>query len=246
MRIKDGIRAALRAAGLEVRRVSREPGRDAFEDMKRICRPSGRPVVFDVGANEGQTVANFRTAFPDATVHAFEPGMVAFEVLRTRHAATPGVELNNLALGARKESREFIENTHSVMSSFLETGPDGWGEERSRRALDVQTIDDYCTQKGIGHIDVLKSDTQGYDLEVLRGGLGMIRLGAVSFVLLEVTFAKLYEGLPRFDEIYGFLADNGYRLVAMYRTTFQGSVAGWTDALFVRADYAATHGLDRD
>ena len=242
MGLKNAVRAAFRAAGLEVRRTSREPGRDAFADMRRLCRPAGRPVSFDVGANEGQTVANF----PDTLIHAFEPGSAAFEALQRRYAVAPGVTLNNLALGARRESREFIESAQNVMSSFLETGPDGWGAERLRRTLDVQTFDDYCAARGIGHIDVLKIDTQGFDLEVIRGGLGMVGRGAIPLLFLEVTFAKLYEGSPRFDGIYGLLAATGYRLVAIYRTTFQGLVAGWTDALFVRADYATAHGLDRD
>jgi len=246
MGLKGIVRAAFRAAGLEVRRTSREPGRDAFADMRRLCRAAGPAVLFDVGANEGQTVTHFRAAFPDALIHAFEPGAAAFAALQRRHALTPGVTLNNVALGARKESREFIESDQTVMSSFLETGPDGFGTERSRRTLEVQTLDGYCAAAGVTRVDVLKLDTQGFDLEVLRGGLGLVARGAVPLVLLEVTLAKLYEGLPRFDAVYGTLADNGYRLVAVYRTTYQGLVAGRFDALFVRADYAAAHGLDRD
>jgi len=42
-----------------------------------------------------------------------------------------------------------------------------------KQRIDIQldTIDEYCGLAGIDHIDVLKSDTQGFDLDVLRGNL---------------------------------------------------------------------------
>jgi hypothetical protein len=49
----------------------------------------------------------------------------------------------------------------------------------------------------------------------------------------------MYKGSPPLDEIYRFLASNGFSLVAFYTFRFQHDCAGWTDGLFVHRDYRA-------
>lgn len=61
----------------------------------------------------------------------------------------------------------------------------------------------------------------------------MIEQRAVHFIYTEITFSDMYRGLPRFDEIYAFLADRGFALVSFYDFYYQHDRAGWTDALFV-------------
>jgi len=55
------------------------------------------------------------------------------------------------------------------MSSFLALGQDGWGDIVSQRQIELSTVDKYCLQHEIPSIDLLKSDTQGFDLEVIKG-----------------------------------------------------------------------------
>jgi hypothetical protein len=78
----------------------------------------------------------------------------------------------------------------------------------------------------------LKSDTQGYDLEVLRGASRMLSEKRIALIYLEVTFSRIYQGSPRFDEVYGFLADHGMALVSFYDMIYQHKLLSWTDALF--------------
>jgi hypothetical protein len=69
---------------------------------------------------------------------------------------------------------DFIENTNSDMSSFLELGPEGWGGVIQRIKVPVPTVDDYSAERGVEHIHLLKIDTQGFDFEAQtkcwRGG----------------------------------------------------------------------------
>src|SRR5437867_13004736 len=127
------------------------------------------PLIFDVGANRGQTIEQFRRYFERPLIHAFEPGRSAFAELQRRSAGISDLVLNNTALGARAESRSFLDNDHDDMSSFLEPSVTAWGEIKSRYPVDVITLDDYCEARGIGRIDILKIDTQGFDLQVLAG-----------------------------------------------------------------------------
>lgn len=178
--------------------------KDPYADMQRFVR-SENPLIFDVGANVGQTAETFRKRFKTAEIHCFEPGKEPFRELKTKADKMAGVKTVNSALGARREVRTFNENDVSVMSSFLDLGKDGWGSVARRVEVEVDTVDEYCGRAAIPHIDILKSDTQGYDLEVLRGANEMLAAGKIDLVYLELTFSDMYKGLPRFDEIHRFL-----------------------------------------
>jgi FkbM family methyltransferase len=212
-------------------------GLDPFRDMHRLVG-SPRPIIFDVGANSGQTIRDLRHRFPVGEIHAFEPAETAFAELRANCGHLTDVHLNPVALGGNPGKYEFYEMESSPMSSFLPLGRDGWGRVVRTVSTQVTTVDDYCSQHAIEAIDVLKSDTQGYDLEVLRGAGHMLEARRVHLVYMEVNFAEIYERSPRLDEVFGFLADRGFALVAFYRFQFQHDRASWTDALFVHPEYA--------
>jgi FkbM family methyltransferase len=223
---------ALRAAGIDIRFIPKL-GFDAFVDMRKLAGTQ-TPVVFDVGANRGQSIERFRKTFARPAIHSFEPGREAFAELRRLHGDTPGVVLNNVALGPRAESRLFLDNDHDDMSSFLEPSVTAWGEIRDRYPVEMITLDDYCRTHGIERIDILKIDTQGFDLQVLAGAEQMLRAPAIRMVFTEVIFSEMYKGLPRFDETYAFFADRGFALVSLYDFYYQNDRASWTDALFIR------------
>ena len=228
--IRKAVKHLLRRAGIDIRFIP-ELGFDAYADMRKLVA-TDRPLVFDIGANRGQTIEHFRGAFARPVIHAFEPGRDTFAELQRRTAGIPDLHLNNVALGARVESRTFLQNERDDMSSFLEPSVDAWGEIKDRYPVEITTVDDYCAARGIERIDVLKSDTQGFDLDVLKGAQGMIDRRAIRLILMEITFSDMYKGSPRFDEIYAFLADRRFALVSFYDFYHQRRRAGWTDALF--------------
>ena len=94
--IKTVIKRICLSLGYEVSRIS--IGKNAFRDMKSLTGKSRNLVVFDVGANEGQTISEFRRHLERLTIHAFEPGD-AFSELEKRTAGIPDLHLNNFALG---------------------------------------------------------------------------------------------------------------------------------------------------
>ena len=228
-RIKHFAKLAALKLGLEIHRAG-EFGGDPFRDMRRLT-PATRPVIFDVGANIGQTVQHFRWHFARPIIHCFEPGRNAFQKLRDQTTRIPNIVLNNIALGFESDSVVFNENTSSEMSSFLNLGPEGWGETE-RYTVQVDTLDNYCAHNSIHAVDILKIDTQGFELQVLKGAEKLVAQHRIGLLFLEITFSKMYDSLPQLDEIYRYLVDRGFSLVTFYRFSYQGGRAGWTDALF--------------
>jgi FkbM family methyltransferase len=243
MSVKDFVKRAVRSFGYDIRAVhdSSGLGRDPMWDMRALVQ-TDRPVIFDVGANVGQSIVEFRRRFRRPIMHSFEPGPATFRELQRRVTGIPDVHLNNVGMGSRRESRVFIQNTHSDMSSFLELGAGGWGKTTERSEVTLRTIDDYCAEHGIAAIDILKTDTQGFDLEVIKGARSMMAQRKVHLVYLEIILSRMYEDLPPLDEIYRTLTEQGFSLVAFYSFYFREGRASWTDALFVHPNYVGRRG----
>jgi len=232
MSFKQIIKRLLLSAGYDVRKVSTEFGLDPFQDLQRLSG-NGPLVIFDVGANVGQSILNLRRVFRRPTIHAFEPGKETFVQLRSRTSGLPGLHLNNCALGSQSGVMTFMANRESEMSSLLEPSVACWGTVQERRDTVVRTLDEYCVENNIAAIDILKSDTQGFDLEVIKGARELLGRNVIHLIYLEIILSEMYKGLPSVHEIYSFLTEQGFSLVSFYQFHYQHPGAAWTDALFV-------------
>ena len=221
--------------GIEVHRYrSGTLGVDPFRDMRRLA-VAPRPIIFDVGANTGQYTLRFHRCFKDAQIHAFEPSR-AFTELSQKTRRIKNVHLNHFGLGAHdRRTATFNEHESTEMSSFLTLGRDAWGNTQSVRQVQLRTLDSYCAEVGVEEIEILKCDTQGYDLEVLKGASEILGAGRVQMIYTEITLARLYEGLPSMEEIFQFLAGYNFRLVALYNPAYRNDRLGWMDGLFAKS-----------
>jgi FkbM family methyltransferase len=239
MNLKKLINAVLARFGFRISRVHEFPpwfGEDPFHDMRRLVRNEAA-TIFDVGANVGQTIDRFRRVLPDSVIHAFEPSATTFRELTERKGGTSKVVLNNLALGSEPGTRSFLENTHPEMNSFLEPGREHLGSVARRADVSIRTIDDYCTTQQIQYIDILKSDTQGFDLEVLKGARGLLRSNRIHMIYMEMTFIEMYTGMPRIDTIFSFLFDHHFAPVSFYNFVRRDRLLEWMDVLLINKHF---------
>ena len=230
---KKMIRSAAARLGYE---ITRQPS-DAFSDMRRFVPAGVAPVILDVGANLGQSVKRFKTVFPSSVIHSFEPSRETFAVLKQNIAREQNVFAWPCALGSSVGEQLFQENIESDMSSFLELSKAGWGAVKKQEKVAVTTIDQFLTERSIATVDILKSDTQGYELEVFKGAEQTMRQNRVGLIHFEFIFAEMYRNLPTFDEVYRHLMDRDFLLVAIYNFHRQNDVASWADVLFVNREY---------
>jgi FkbM family methyltransferase len=233
--IKERIKKILLRLGYEVRRVRPEQiGRDPYKDMRRLVTSNEYPILFDVGANRGQSIALFRAHFPLPVIHAFEPAPSTFVRLKEQTVGIPNLHLNNIALGSNCERRPLVENSQDTVSSLLPPGKDYcWGDISAQTDVNVSSLDAYCESNNIARIDVLKSDTQGFDHEVLKGAINLLGEHRIHLVYTELNFLEVYEGMARVEEIYVFLKSLGFELVSFYDLCWHNCRLGWLDALFI-------------
>jgi len=240
--LKNRIKEELLTRGYAVHRVEPEQiGIHPYRDMRRLTGSRSSEILFDVGANRGQSLGLFRENFPTGTIHAFEPSPSVFEELKQCAAGETNVRLNNIALGSSRERRILNENPQDSVSSLLPADSDfSWRREiRSRTEVEVSSVDDYCESAGIKSIDVLKSDTQGFDLEVLKGATRLLNGHKIHLVYVEMNFLNIYVGMASFEDIFLFLKKFGFETVSFYNMCYQGGRLGWLDGLFIDPNWIA-------
>jgi FkbM family methyltransferase len=72
------------------------------------------------------------------------------------------------------------------------------------------TLDNFIRARGIDTIDAIKLDTQGSELDILKGAERALQ--HCKLIVIEVEFNALYEGQPLFCDVDRFLRDRGFVL----------------------------------
>ena len=188
-------------------------------DVGRRLVRSRIEMIFDVGANYGQSAEEFRRWYPTATVHCFEPVAATFEVLRRRVSGMPRLHAHHVGLGESVGEQTIAVSADPLMSRIGST--DGQRTERIR----VDTVDEFCRRSGIQRIDYLKIDTEGQDLSVLKGADCLLRDGRAAIVQVEAGMNAQNRFHASADALTAFLRAHDYRLFGVYEQTLE-----WTTA----------------
>ena len=161
-----------------------------------------------------------------------------FSVLQQRIGSRSKFFSENVALGVASGSIDMFEYDACTLNSLVSNAQYAvrFGQASRRIQVRCTTLNSYCQDRVIDRIDVLKIDTEGYDLAVLQGGEQMLAKGAIRFVYVEFNDLHLKEGatggalLP----ISEFLRDHGFRFIASYNDYIltEGELFSVSNALF--------------
>ncbi len=213
-------------------------GTDPIADLEQVlCR--GVTTIFDVGANVGRTVKGFADRCPDAKLFAFEPTTEAYKALVAATAGLDRVQCFHLALGAQPGREQMHYHVESVWNSLSQNDDRGLGSE----LVTIETLDEVAGALGVESIDLVKSDTEGYDLEVLKGADGYLRRGRIRSIFVEMGFQKRDRGHTFFADVHDYLSGRNYQLHSFYSMGGLTYVShpisprySWCDALFIHND----------
>lgn len=171
-------------------------------------------VVFDVGANVGDWSDYVRKQNRDVAIFAFEPIPHCFESFKKRHAGGSDTHVFNCAISNEIGSLPFYYYAHN-------TGCSGFSERKLLGKVShvfnvpTDTIDSFCTFHEIDRINFLKIDTEGAELKVLQGALGLLKAGRIDLIQFEYGGTYPDAGIT-FKEVYDLLSDAHYHVFRMH------------------------------
>lgn len=188
-------------------------------------------VLLDIGAYEGNWCKFVKEIFPEASVLMMEGQASKLPILEQISSKYRNVSYKIALLGAESKEVEFniYDTASSVLKEENETG--AMIEKRQLVALDELLKDTDFSQP-----DFIKIDTQGYELEILKGGLST--LSFAQGVLLEVSMIDIYKDSPLVNDILHFMKTQGfvlYDICSLMRRPFDKALFQ-SDFLFVKED----------
>lgn len=184
-------------------------------ELRNLLRRLQVDCVIDVGANRGQFGGHLRGIGYCGWIVSFEPSRQDFERLQTRlddrWTAFP------VALGSESGPRLFNLTARSVNNSFLAPVSERIDATEAVPTFRLdELLDQIITTTGARRI-FLKIDTQGFDLEVVRG-MGS-RINDVVGLLSEISVRPLYQGMPHYLESLREYEIRGFALHSLHVVT---------------------------
>lgn len=159
----------------------------------------------DVGVLDGTPV--FYELFKDRKIVMVDP-LPKLDA-RVKHWADRG--LDTVVINAGAGAAEGVANltVAGEFSSFLKR-LDGRGDTTRHAEARIATLDTLLAERHIEGPFGLKIDTEGFELEVLKGATQTLR--NTKFVFAEVNLAHRFEGSYRPSQMFSILAENGFEL----------------------------------
>ncbi len=247
--LKGNIKAMFNYFGLEIRRKIKDKGLskgqlchlDVYSDQINLLKNREVRVIFDIGANIGQTAMKYQKIFETSIIYCFEPFGESFLVLSETFKNIDFVKPYKLAVNNQTGTKRFYFNKTSFTNSLLRVANDSSKYVDTNLTdnvgcLYVETIklDDFCNNENINQIQILKMDIQGTELMALKGAPHLLKNHFIDLIYTEVLFAHLYQGQAYFFDLCEFLAQYGYILYGLYNLNYgKNSVLAWGDAIFI-------------
>jgi FkbM family methyltransferase len=175
-------------------------------------------VIFDVGANIGGMALRFAQRTPQGHVYAFEPTAYAYQKLLRNLSLNP--ELSARITPIQAFLSDHVEGSRSVQAysswkvdgSATDAHPVHGGVIHDAESVDVLTIDEFCQTKGIERVDLIKIDTDGHELSVLRGARETL-IRNLPCIIFEAGLYLIEENGGTFDQYIDYLTAFGYKLI---------------------------------
>lgn len=170
-------------------------------------------TILDIGANEGQFVAEILNIFPQAEVHSFEPLTDCFQKLESRFKGNKNVHTYNFALGEQTGEVTICRSLASPSSSILKMGSlhkklFPHTAKLTEEKIKIKRLDNVLSMEKMKNYVLLKIDVQGAESKVITGAIEVLK--NVDIIISEVSYAPLYEGQPLVKDIMALLESHNF------------------------------------
>jgi len=195
--------------------------------------------VLDVGANKGWFANHLRMAGYQGYILCFEPLRENYESISRLREGDASWLVFNFALGSECTIKSFnviLQSGETVLSSLLK--PKIQSLVHRTESVEVKRLDAVLDNfvRDVASLRIfLKMDTQGFDLEVLRG-VGHLT-DKISLLQSELSVTPIYDDMPHYTQALEYYESLGFALMNLYivNRAGHGGVLEY-DCLMARVD----------
>jgi FkbM family methyltransferase len=169
----------------------------------------------DIGAHTGAWSQELLQLSPDSRVYAIEPHPLTYSRLKENLKGVPQCQVFQLAISDHIATIKLFDQPGdgseiATLHPKVLSGLHAVSESISVTSFEVaaETLDHFTERLGIEQIDLLKIDTEGHELSVLRGATRLLRESRIKTIQFEfnemnvmskVHFADFFEILRDFS-----------------------------------------------
>ena len=183
--------------------------------------------VFDVGSHHGEFALKISKKFDIKNMHCFEPSKINFKILNKK-IIKKNFYLNNFGLGEAKEMKKINQISESSSSTLNELNPKSiylkrkmkilnkksFNEYISVHNIEIERGEDYFLKNKIVNLDLLKIDTEGYELFVIKGLADQIK--KIKYIYFEHHYDDMIIKNYTFSDINNYLTN--YNFIKVYKS----------------------------
>ena len=192
-------------------------------------------VLLDVGSHRGEYILSINKIFSINKIIGFEPNPKIYKILSNQTNKLKNTELLNFAVGEKNGTTILNENIETSSSSINKLNEKSKYFRRKYLFLNfldkknyykkveikILSLDNYINLKKFDLIDLLKIDTEGYELSVLKG-LGD-KISKIRLIHLEHHFDDMIIKNYKLSDIHHFLEQNNFKKVFKVKMAFRKS-----------------------
>lgn len=189
-----------------------EPGTRSA--LKRLVKPSA--LVLDIGANIGaHSLYLAQLVGPSGNVLCFEPTDYAFGKLSRNMELNPGLANRVKTFHCFLAAKDETEVPQSIYSSWPLTENEDLhakhlGQAMPTNSARARSVDGLLAELGNPSVQLIKMDVDGFETEVLRGCIALLRDHRPTF-LMELSPYVLEERGSSLEELLSHFEPYGYR-----------------------------------
>ena len=209
----------------------------------RLSEPGHTVNVLDVGANVGEWSmgmvyrARAENRIEDLRLYAFEPSLYTFRCLQSNlsgYCATPCRLAMSDVCGS---SVLHIVGPGAGTNTLVRESSTGL--YLAEEGVPVSTLDDFTAQVGINSIDLVKIDTEGNDLAVMRGAGQLLSGRRIKILQFEYNHRWIY-ARSFLRDVFEYLLPLNYTIGKLTPAGVE-FYSGWSPILetFIEGNYVA-------
>ena len=185
------------------------------------------PIIFDVGANDGESIERFKKIFSKFKIYSFEPDENAYQRLKKKYHSKQNIEIYDFGISNKNGVQKFYSYAHDKISSLMQLDANSKlyksrkiakksGDDFEKlKNIKLVKLDSFVKDKSISRINILKIDVQGYEPEVIEGAKDLIENNKIDIIEMEIILGFGYSKSISFYDIEKNLHKQEYKLAAI-------------------------------